>query len=159
MDALAGKPGDAGCWLPHNAVMFTPLVLGSQAYPLLEVVHIAGIALLVGNLVLLELRVFGAGAALPVRSLARLSLSLAAGGFALAAASGLLMFATQPAELLSNRAFTLKMLLLMLAGCNAAWFHARGSLARLDGWARVEMLVSTVIWLSVVACGRWIAYL
>ena len=51
------------------------------------------------------------------------------------------------------------MLLLMLAGCNAAWFHARGSLARLDELARLQMLVSTVIWLSVVACGRWIAYL
>ena len=31
--------------------------------------------------------------------------------------------------------------------------------AKLDGLARVQMLVSTVIWLSVVACGRWIAYL
>jgi hypothetical protein len=138
--------------------MFTPLVLGSQAYPLLEVVHIAGIALLVGNLVLLELRVFGAGAVLPVRSLARLSLSLAAGGFALAAASGLLMFATQPQELLANRAFTLKMLLLFLAGCNAAWFHGRGSLDLLDGVARAQMFVSTLIWLAVIACGRWIAY-
>ena len=118
-----------------------------------------GIALLLGNLVLLELRVFGRGAALPMKDLARLGLTLAVCGFGLAAVSGLLMFATQPAELLSNRAFTLKMLLLMLAGCNAAWFHARGSLARLDGLARLQMLVSTVIWLSVVACGRWIAYL
>jgi hypothetical protein len=33
------------------------------AYPALEVVHIAGIALLLGSLVLLELRVWGAGAA------------------------------------------------------------------------------------------------
>ena len=138
--------------------MFTPLVLGSQAYPLLEVVHITGIALLVGNLVLLELRVFGAGAALPVPSLARLSLSLAAGGFALAAASGLLMFATQPQELLANRAFTLKMLLLFMAGCNAAWFHGRGSLDRLDGVARAQMIASTLIWLAAIACGRWIAY-
>ena len=87
------------------------------------------------------------------------SLSVALCGFALVAASGLLMFATQPAELLSNRAFTLKMLLLMLAGCNAAWFHGRGSLTRLDGLARAQMLASTVVWLAVVVCGRWIAYL
>lgn len=138
--------------------MFADLKTHVWAYPALEVVHIVGIALLLGNLVLLELRVFGRGAALPVRDLARLSLSVALCGFGLAAASGLLMFATQPAELLSNRIFTLKMLLLMLAGCNAAWFHGRGSLARLDGLARAQMLASTVVWLAVVVCGRWIAY-
>lgn len=138
--------------------MFAALKSHVWAYPALEVVHIVGIALLLGNLVLLELRVFGLGAALPVKDLARLSLSVALCGFGLVAASGLLMFATQPAELLSNRLFTLKMLLLMLAGCNAAWFHGRGSLARLDGLARAQMLVSTVVWLAVVVCGRWIAY-
>lgn len=138
--------------------MFASLKTHVWAYPALEVVHIVGIALLLGNLVLLELRVFGRGAAIPVKDLARLSLSLALCGFGLAAASGLLMFATQPAELLSNRVFTLKMLLLMLAGCNAAWFHGRGSLMLLDGLARAQMLASTVVWLAVVVCGRWIAY-
>lgn len=138
--------------------MFATLKSHVWAYPALEVVHIVGIALLLGNLVLLELRVFGRGAALPVKDLARLSLSVALCGFGLVAASGLLMFATQPAELLSNRVFTLKMLLLMLAGCNAAWFHGRGSLARLDGLARAQMLASTVVWLAVAVCGRWIAY-
>ena len=138
--------------------MFTALKTHVWAYPALEVGHIVGIALLLGNLVLLELRVFGLGAALPVKDLARLSLSVALCGLGLAAASGLLMFASQPAELLSNRIFTLKMMLLMLAGCNAAWFHGRGSLARLDGLARAQMLISTVVWLAVVVCGRWIAY-
>lgn len=138
--------------------MFESLRSHAWAYPALEVVHIAGIGLLLGNLVLLELRVFGRGAALPVADLSRLSLSVAGAGFALAAASGLLMFATQPNELLANRAFTLKVLLLALAACNAAWFHARGSLTRLDGGARASMLLSTLIWLGVITCGRWIAY-
>ena len=129
------------------------------AYPALEVVHIFGIGLLLGNLVLLELRVFGLGAALPVRALARLGLSLAACGFALAAASGLLMFATQAQELLANRAFTLKMLLLLAAGCNAGVFHGRDSLGRMDGMARAQMFLSTLLWLAIVTCGRWIAYL
>ena len=79
-------------------------------------------------------------------------------GFCLAAATGLLMFATQAGELLANRAFTLKMLLLCVAASNAAWFHARRSLERLDTTARVLMAVSTVNWLAVLACGRWIAY-
>lgn len=139
--------------------MFAALKSHVWAYPVLEIVHISGIALLLGNLVLLELRVFGRGAGLPVKDLARLSLGVAATGLALAAASGLLMFASQPAELLANRAFTLKMLLLLAAGCNAAWFHRRGSLDKLDALARGQMVISTLIWLAVLACGRWIAYL
>lgn len=128
------------------------------AYPALEALHIVGIALLLGNLVALEVRVFGRMPTLPVAALARLSLCLAAGGFALAAATGLLMFATQPAELLVNRSFLWKMGLLAAAGCNAAWFHGRGSLVKLDATARVQMLMSTALWLAVVFCGRWIAY-
>jgi len=138
--------------------MFSELRAHVWAYPALEVVHIVGIALLLGNLVALEIRVWGGAAALPVKALARLSLGIALTGFALAAASGLLMFATQPAELLGNRSFVLKMGLLTAAGCNAAWFHGRGSLEKLDPMARIQMLVSTAIWLGVVICGRWIAY-
>ncbi len=128
------------------------------AYPALEVVHIVGIALLLGNLVLFELRVWGAGSELPVPALARLALGLAVLGFSMAAASGLLMFASQPLELLANRAFLIKMGLLMLAGSNAAWFHARGSLTRMDRTARMLTLLSSGLWLAVIICGRWIAY-
>ncbi len=138
--------------------MLATLQTHAWAYPALEAVHIVGIALLLGNLVALEMRVFGRAASLPVEALARLSLSIAGCGFALAAASGLLMFATQPSELLANRSFVIKMGLLLLAACNAAWFHGRGSLRKLDLAARVQMLLSTGIWLAVVFCGRWIAY-
>ena len=138
---------------------FAALKSSVWAYPALEVLHICGIALLLGNLVLLEMRVFGRGAMLDVKALASLSLGIASVGFCLAAASGLLMFASQAAELLTNRAFTLKMILLMLAGCNAAWFHGRASLQKLDKTARMQMLLSSAIWLAVVACGRWIAYI
>jgi hypothetical protein len=138
--------------------MLSWIVAHPLAYPALEVVHIVGIGLLVGNLVLLELRVWGWGEQLPVQPLARLALGLAVVGFALASASGLLMFAAQAGELLANRAFVIKMGLLMLAGTNAAWFHSRGSLVRMDRTARLLALVSTVIWLAVIVCGRSIAY-
>lgn len=138
--------------------MFAALGAHPWAYPMLEVAHIVGIALLLGNLLLLEARVFGWGRALPVAPLARLSLTLAVGGFGLTAVTGLLMFATMPAELLANRVFTAKMALIMLAGCNAGWFHARRSLELMDGTARALMGVSTVLWLAVVTCGRWIGY-
>jgi hypothetical protein len=129
------------------------------AYPALEVVHIVGIALLLGNLALLELRVWGAAPALPLAALGRAALTLALAGFALAAASGLTMFAANPGELLANRAFVAKLALLMLAGANAGLFHARGGLARADGWARAQTALSLALWLAVIACGRWIAYL
>lgn len=127
-------------------------------YPALEVVHITGIALLVGNLVLVELRVWGLGRALPLAALARLGLTVSLIGFALAAGSGLLMFASQAAELLANRAFVVKMGLLALAGANAGLFHARRGLTRLDTLARLQTALSLGLWLGVIICGRWIAY-
>src|SRR6476659_4680349 len=116
--------------------MFEALRSQAWIYPALEVVHIVGIALLLGNLVALEMRVFGRAAALPVHAMARLSLTIALAGFSLAAISGLLMFSTQPSELLANKAFLVKMGLLAAAGCNALWFHGRKSLHKLDATAR-----------------------
>jgi hypothetical protein len=128
------------------------------AYPALEVVHLIGIALLLGNLVAFELRVLGAAPDLPVLALARLSLGLAVAGFGLAALSGLLMFGSQPNDLLTNRVFLIKMGLLAVAGCNAAGFHARGGLQRLDALARGQTLLSLGLWIAIIICGRWIAY-
>jgi len=129
------------------------------AYPLLEAAHIAGIALLLGNLVLLELRVWGAARELPLPALARWTLTLALSGFGIVAASGLLMFASQPQEMLANRAFVIKMGLIALAGCNAAWFHARGGVARPDATARALTALSSGLWIAAIISGRWIGYL
>ena len=128
------------------------------AYPILEIVHIVGIALLLGNLILFEARVLGAGRAIDLTALARLALPLSVLGFTLAAMSGLSMFATQALELLANPAFKWKMLLLAIAGGNAAWFHARGSLKLNDGVARLQVVASFFIWIGVLSCGRLIAY-
>ena len=128
------------------------------AYPALEVVHIVGIALLLGNLVLLELRVWGAAATLNLRALARPTLALSVAGFGLVALSGLTMFAANPAELLANRLFVVKLGLISLAGCNAAWFHGRGGLDRPDALARAQTVLSLGLWLGAIICGRFIAY-
>lgn len=138
--------------------MFSWISSHPWAYPVLEVAHLIGIALLLGNLVLLELRVLGAAPALPLPALARAALGVALCGFGLAATSGLLMFASQPLDLLANRVFTLKMLLLAAAASNAAWFHGRGSLQRLDGVAKAQTVLSLGLWLAVLTCGRFIAY-
>jgi hypothetical protein len=141
----------------HNP--FSWIATHAFAYPLLEVLHIVGIAMLLGSLLLVELRVWGFGAALPIDALARLALPLTLAGFALAATTGSLMFASQPGDLIANRVFVIKMGLVMLAGLNAASFHARGGLARSDRTARFQTLLSVGIWLAVIFCGRWIAYL
>jgi hypothetical protein len=130
----------------------------SWAYPALEVVHLIGLALLLGNLVLVELRIWGAGPRLDAEALARLALPLVLGGFALMALSGLLMFATQPGELLANRPFVIKLLLVTLAGCNAVAFHLRGGLRRADALARAQTALSLGLWVGAIICGRWIAY-
>ena len=140
----------------HNP--FAWIATHAFAYPLLEVLHIIGIAMLLGSLLLLEMRVWGFGAALPVEPLARLALPLTLAGFALAATTGSLMFASQPGDLIANRIFVVKMGLVMLAGLNAASFHARGGLQRSDRIARVQTLLSVGIWMAVIFCGRWIAY-
>jgi len=128
------------------------------AYPALEVAHIVGIALLLGNLLALEVRVWGVAREIPLPALARLSLTLSLVGFGVAAMSGLLMFAAAPNDMLSNNSFLWKMGLLQLAGLNAAWFHARGGIARIDRMARAQTALSLGLWLTVIICGRWIAY-
>ncbi len=135
------------------------LSASAWAYPALEVIHIVGIAMMLGSLALVELRVWGYGSALPARPLARAGLTLTVGGFVLVACSGLTMFAAHPGELLANRAFVVKMGLLTLGGINAAVFHARDGVARSDTAARLQTVLSLGLWLAVIICGRWIAYL
>lgn len=128
------------------------------AYPLFEAFHIAGIAMLFGSLVVLDLRLWGRAPALDVAPVARLALAVTWAGFAVVAVTGLLMFSTQPDELLRNRAFQVKLGLIALAALNAAFFHLRGGSGRHDRTARVLGALSLGTWLGVIICGRWIAY-
>lgn len=127
-------------------------------YPALEVIHIVGIGLLLGSLVLVELRLLGFGAALPVETLGRFGLRLSVAGFCTAAASGTFLFLSQAEEMLGNRPFLIKMTLLLIAGTNAWWFHRRGGLAHVDAVARSQTLLSLGLWVAIIICGRWIAY-
>ena len=82
------------------------------------------------------------------------------------ASACLLMFAAHANDFISNRAFQLKMALLLTAGLNAAIFHTgpyRGveqwdTGVAAPGWARVSVALSIAIWLSIIACGRLLAY-
>ena len=143
---------------PRPVIAFAWIASHPWLYRMLESLHVIGIAMLFGGLVVFELRVWGLGASISPQALARLALPVSLAGFCVAAATGLTMFISQPAELLANRMFVVKMALLMLAGLNAASFHARGGVTTLDGFARAQTLVSLGLWVAVIICGRWIAY-
>jgi len=127
-------------------------------FPLLEAVHITGIAMLFGGLLVFELRMLGWGQVLSAVALAKLTLTPALLGFGLCAVTGLTMFSTQAQELLANPAFKWKLLLICLAGGNAAFFHARSGISAPDVLAKAQCVVSLGLWLAVIICGRWIAY-
>lgn len=142
-----------GHWGPIAALKATPL-----AYPLLEVAHIIGIALVFGTLWIVDLRILGRMQVLPLERLTRAVLPWTVVGFLIAAATGLFMFAMRASDLVSNAAFLVKMLLLFTAGTNAAILHSRGPIDERSGATRLQALLSIVIWVCVIAAGRWIAY-
>lgn len=128
------------------------------AYPTLETLHIVGIALVFGTLWIVDLAILGWLRGIDAAHLARRVLPWTLTGFLLAAASGLTMFTTNVGDLIANPAFVLKMALLLVAGTNAAALHARGAIDVTRRATRLQAGLSILVWLAVIACGRWIAY-
>ncbi len=135
-------------------------------YPIVETVHITGLALLFGSIAILDLRLLGLSRSLSVRTLARHTLPWTAASFALIVPSGLAMFTAHASEFISSPVFVLKMGLILLGGVNAAAFHA-GAFRAADAWdvgalppasARAAAAASLLTWISVIACGRLLAY-
>ena len=139
---------------------------GVWLYPIVETVHIAGFAILVGAVAMFDLRVLGCARGLPVRALGAHLLPWAVASLLLIVPAGVLMFATQPADFIDNATFRLKLALIALAGLNALAFH-RGAYRRVAAWdvatpapalARAHAALSLLLWIGVIACGRLLAY-
>lgn len=136
-------------------------------YPAVEIMHIVGIVALAGGAIMFDLRLLGISRGLPVAALAGHLLPWARAGLGLVALSGVLMFTAHATEWAENPAFRVKMLLIVAAGLNAWAFHQWPfrSVARWDREvvapprARLAAVVSIVLWLAVIACGRLLAYL
>jgi hypothetical protein len=139
-------------------------------YPAVEIVHIAGIGLLFGSIVVLDLRLLGLSRSIPVRSLARHVLPWSAASFLLIVPSGLMMFTAHASDFIASPVFVVKMCLIMAAGLNAALFHAI-VFPSVGVWdaeemrklppppsARFSAAASLLIWVCVIACGRLLAY-
>lgn len=136
------------------------------AYPLLEIAHILGLALVVGSIFSFDLRVLGLNASLPVKALGRHLLPWVWGGFGLNAVSGALLFVSNPVEFAANPALLAKLGLIVLAGINALFFQMR-VVPSMEQWncgspapahARVSAVLSIVLWLGVIVAGRMMAY-
>ena len=138
-------------------------------YPLVNAGHIAGIALLVGAIVPLDLRLMGAWRSVPLDQLARVLVPVALAGLALAVLCGFLMFAVSAGKYAALPLFWLKLGLIAAAIANAlllrrspAWTLA--SLPDLPsepppGRLRAAGALSVGLWLSALLCGRFLAYL
>jgi hypothetical protein len=135
-------------------------------YPAAQTVHIIGFVILVGAVIMFDLRVLGLSKRVPVRMLARHLLPWALAALLLIVPAGFLMFSADASRLINNRAFVVKMVLLMLAATNAAAFHL-GAFRNVEQWdqgkaaprpARLHAVASLLIWLGVITCGRMIAY-
>jgi len=139
-------------------------------YPAVEIVHIVGIGLLFGSIVVFDLRLLGFSRNISVKRLASHVLPWSAGSFLLIVPSGLLMFIAHASEFIESEVFVIKMLLILAAGVNAGLFHTV-TFRTADVWDAEEMRklppppsarlaggLSLLIWLSVIACGRLLAY-
>lgn len=138
------------------------IALSSPLYAAVSALHILGVALLVGGIVLVDLRLAGLVRRLDLDAMAQLRV-LARIGAALAVATGILLASARPAEYFANRVFIAKMAVVALALANALTFEAmaRGrTLAALveTPYARAAGLASLACWPVVIALGRWIAF-
>ena len=129
------------------------------AYPTLEVVHLLGVGLVFGTLWVVDLAIFGRLRFVNANLLAHSVLPWTLAGFLLAAASGMAMFLCDARDLIANPAFVFKMGLLCVAGTNAAVLHARGPIDPDNLASRWQARLSILVWVCVIACGRWIGYL
>lgn len=127
----------------------------SWLYPTVETMHIWGIGMLFGSVVVMDLRVLGLGSKLTLSDLSRLGILVACIGFGLAVLTGSLMFIAQASELIGSRLFILKMCLIFLLLANAIILRMR---TVINGVSKAQALLSLVGWGSVIGIGRWLAY-
>jgi hypothetical protein len=138
------------------------LVTTSGVYPLISALHILGIALLVGSISVVDLRLLQflgpqLDAALP--TLVRMAI----GGFMIAVIAGMLLMSVRVTNYAFNPAFQLKLVLLLAAGTNALLLRGklrRDHLLRAVGTlsGTLAAAVSLVLWVGAVVAGRWIAF-
>jgi hypothetical protein len=136
-------------------------------FPWIESVHVLAIVLVVGTITIVDLRLLGvASLDRAVGRLMRDVLPWTWGAFVTAAITGTLLFSSNARTYAHNFFFQGKLVLLTLAGLNMAIFHI---VAMRDVWrwgttrqtplaAKAAGAASLLVWMAVVAFGRWIGF-
>ncbi len=131
-------------------------------FPVIEAVHLLGLALLGGAVLAVDLRLLGAGLrARPLSYVARQVDPLLAVAITVMITTGVPLFLSEAVKCYWSDAFRLKMVALAVA--LAFTFGVRRRIVRSDpapaAWkARTVALCSIALWLTVAASGRWIGF-
>lgn len=137
------------------------------AFPVIESLHVIAIVAVVGTIAIVDLRLLGlASRDSRVTIMSNETLRLTWAAFAVAVATGLLLFVSRAASYTINPYFLSKMVLLLLAGVNMAIFHLSTwrTVASWDTAAAVPIAakvaggLSLAFWVAVVFCGRVIGF-
>jgi hypothetical protein len=139
----------------------------SWMFPAFESVHVIAITLVVGSVMIVDLRVLGLTTTR--KSVSELSwevLPWTWGLFLIALISGAFMFAAKANAYFTDTPFRLKMLLMAAAGLNMFFFHFV-PLKTIHRWdrdvqapaiAKLSCGLSLAFWVLVVTMGRWIGF-
>lgn len=123
--------------------------------------HIFGIALLIGAILPLNLRLLGLWSSIPRANLLRVLVPVAATGLVLAAVTGSFLFSVRAQEYAAIGYFQVKLFLVIVGLLSALVVHRAYGLT-LEGASgrrlRFHALLSLGSWLGALACGRMIAF-
>lgn len=132
---------------------------------ILEILHFVGLTLLLGGLLVIDLRFMGFLKQIPPMVTHKL-LAIVFLGFTINLVSGILFFFGDPGRYAINIGFQIKFGLIILAGLNVLWFYFK-VVRTMNTWADVDsppasakFIASTslVLWFAVLICGRLIPY-
>jgi hypothetical protein len=153
-------------WL-HDTAFGTVVRESTWAEPALETVHVLTLTVFLGFVILLDLRLLDViMRRTPVSTVFRQINPWLFGAFAVMLVTGISLFAGDPVLFYATIFFKLKMLFLLAAALNVVVFNFTlgRTLLLWDGLpatprgAKITGMLSLVLWISVVACGRGIAY-
>lgn len=122
--------------------------------------HVFGIALLVGSIVLLDLRLLGAWRSVPVATLARPAVTVTVVGLVVAIASGVSLLVVQATEYVANPLLYIKFGAILVGLVNVAALRMAGDWTddRFAARRGVAGALSLLAWLTALTAGRMIAY-
>lgn len=155
----------ASDWLSTTSLSIA-IAGANWAVPTLQSVHILAIAIVMSSVAMLDLRLAGfLGREQSMRGLTLRFFPWIWGALAVLVATGLLQIMAEPARELLNWIFWTKMVLIIGAALFTAPVHwlledcrYRDLPARKKATVRLCALLSLVLWIAVLTCGRWIAY-